>query len=803
MRILKPVSLLALSLLFVACQNTPSSSDSNSNNTSINSTLSTSSEEQSSSFSSSSSSISSSSSSQVTTSIDETKVTNVKFIIKTINLKVNEKQMLEWKIYPSTAVNKNVTFNVEDESICAVSESGELEAKSIGSTKITITTVDGGFIDDATVNVVGNEATSLKLIVPEDTLKSEKGVYYIEVGKEIQLSYIMDPSDAYNKISFSTKSGNSSAESYLSVSETGLLKAIAPKTNITVSVTSDNLLADTVKFAVLTSEKYTQEFITSKAINSLALEQQQVISGKREESIKTTGRNETTVEDYNIYTNGAEYVTSLTDNDLNKTTISHSFEGIKDNEYYFLSRNSDNKYSITSLKKAIGEGENQITLEEATKRASLAHYKSYYGVSQILKDYIINSTSYFGATSKWLQYNLNSSAELEATTYILTGSYENLSTYWAVPSLYKQLTLSFTINNDGLILGFDFTSLSYDSSYYDFEKHELKENAKTKEEYSLKFTQEVGTRSTKDNLNIDPETCYYTSFNVNTYLFEDDGYTTTFTIGDYIKYDVIDYLPSTATQIIDQINFVSSSDNNVAAYSTAGGLKAVGEGDATLTFASSRGVEATIDIHVNAGVPESISFVGIDVPGIKVNESIDSIKALVSPASAKNLYTIQIDEGSEHASLSYNQETNSYSLLGTSIGKVVLKAVSTENNEIFATKTIYVYQDILETEVLDTLLAHPYKAISEYGREYVLHFLSDGKGRITDDNDLLVTTYGSFNYSVDGYTITVTSSQSIVSYFYSLDGNLQANPDGLQIVGELRRGSTYYEKETLTFVRCD
>ncbi len=800
MRILKTVSLLALSLLFVSCsQKVPESS----NSTNTSSSTSTNNTSEISSLSSSTSSSSTSSSSSELTSIDETKVTNVKFVVKTINLKINEKVSLEWKIYPSTAVNKNVTFKVEDESICNVSPNGEIEAKKIGTTKVTVKTEDGGFIDEATINVLGNEATSLKLIVPDDTLKSSTGVYYIEVGKEIQLSYLINPSDAYNKVTFSTTNGNMSASNYLSITEDGLLKAIAPKMNISVSVTSDNLLADTVKFSVLTSEHYAQEFIAIKASNSLAIEQEQVVSGTREESIVSISRNEKTTEEYNIYNNGVEYVTSITDNDLNKTTISHSFEGIKNNEYYYLSRNTDNKYSISSEKKIIGDNDNQISLEEATKRSSLAHYKTYYGVSTILIEYIVKSNSYFGTTAKWVNYKLSTENKLESTTFSLMGSYESLSTSWMVSSLYKDLSLSFTLNNEGLILDFDFTCMSYDSSSYDFEKHELKANPKAKDTYSLKYTQEIGKRTTKENLNIDPDTCYYTSFNINTYLFVDEGYTTSFTIGDYIKYDVTNYLPSTATQIVDPINFVSSSDNNVATYSSAGGLKAVGEGNATLKFASSKGVEATIDITVNASAPESISFVGLDANGIKVNESIDSFSALVGPSSAKNLYTIQIEEGSEHASLSYNQETNTYSLTGTSLGKVVLKAISTENNEIFARKTIYVYQDILEEEVLNTLLAHPYKATSTNGREYVLHFLSDGKGRVTDDNELLETTYGSFNYSVEGFTITITSSQSIVSYFNSLDGKLQVKQNGIEIVGELRRGSSFYEKETLTFVRCD
>ena len=147
------LSFLSIGFLLASCQDNVSSSNVE-NSTSSNSTTSESVSESSSSFS---------------TSIDEN-VSNVKFIVKTINVDLNGTNKLQWKIYPNTAKNKNVSFEVEDKTIASVDNEGTIKGLKVGSTIVTITTEEGNFKDIATINVIAQQAETIKLKVPEGTL---------------------------------------------------------------------------------------------------------------------------------------------------------------------------------------------------------------------------------------------------------------------------------------------------------------------------------------------------------------------------------------------------------------------------------------------------------------------------------------------------------------------------------------------------------------------------------------------------------------------------------------------------------
>ncbi len=233
------LSFLSIGFLLASCQDNVSSSNVE-NSTSSNSTTSESVSESSSSFS---------------TSIDEN-VSNVKFIVKTINVDLNGTNKLQWKIYPNTAKNKNVSFEVEDKTIASVDNEGTIKGLKVGSTTVTITTEEGNFKDIATINVIAQQAESIKLKVPEGTLV-DNGIYLLKVGQRLQLSYEMNPTNSVNTVTFSSKDSSSGdASNYLSVSKTGLLKALKLKTKITISVTTDNLFTDSITFSVVKDSSF-------------------------------------------------------------------------------------------------------------------------------------------------------------------------------------------------------------------------------------------------------------------------------------------------------------------------------------------------------------------------------------------------------------------------------------------------------------------------------------------------------------------------------------------------------------------
>lgn len=772
------LSFLSIGFLLASCQDNVSSSNVE-NSTSSNSTTSESVSESSSSFS---------------TSIDEN-VSNVKFIVKTINVDLNGTNKLQWKIYPNTAKNKNVSFEVEDKTIASVDNEGTIKGLKVGSTIVTITTEEGNFKDIATINVIAQQAESIKLKVPEGTLV-DNGIYLLKVGQRLQLSYEMNPTNSVNTVTFSSKDSSSGdASNYLSVSKTGLLKALKLKAKITISVTTDNLFTDSITFSVVKDSIYSQVFLNQQLDKSTAIEQEKVVSGTKKIIHKKpkTSIDDETNETFNIYNNGVSRTYEVKDRYLNSTKNYEGFYGIYNNKFYQLNR-YNNTYSSSSVT-SIGEEDNQISLLEAEKQSSLAFYRSSYGFANIIKNEYVSSTSYLAYTGDWQTYTFTE----KNNTYTIEASYENKSTYFGTTSYYRTFSLMISLNEEGMITSYNFTCNDYDSQNYDFTNHKLKDNPTSLEKVEHTFTQEIGTRTNNDSFTLFPSQCYFTSYTMKTYSLDEGSYNS-FEVGDYINFKVDTFAPITATSSIDKIKFVSSSNENVASFSTAGGLKAVGEGKATLKFVSSNGVESSIEITVKYKTLESITINASD--GVQVGNILTDIEASVNSGANPN-YELSIMEGEEFATLTYNETTKKYSLLGVKEGKVVLCAKSLFDENIKTTKTIYVYNPVSEDDVLSTLLKTKYQTVAYNNKTYILVFLENGKGKVVDGFEDYSTTYGTFEYSVEGFTIKISNVKTLNNtIFYALE-DLTMDTSGLYLKGKLATNKNSYNKKEYTFTKCE
>jgi uncharacterized protein YjdB len=111
-----------------------------------------------------------------------------------LDLDKNEKYLVNYAVYPTTANNKDVTFTTE-----AVGESRKAELeykdgyilpKSVGTAKVYLTTVDGGFKDSMIVQV---DATSIQAI----SCNVEKGELFIGETASITTQFV--PINAPNK----------------------------------------------------------------------------------------------------------------------------------------------------------------------------------------------------------------------------------------------------------------------------------------------------------------------------------------------------------------------------------------------------------------------------------------------------------------------------------------------------------------------------------------------------------------------------------------------------------------------------
>ncbi len=100
-------------------------------------------------------------------------------------------------------------------------------------------------------------------------------------------------------------------------------------------------------------------------------------------------------------------------------------------------------------------------------------------------------------------------------------------------------------------------------------------------------------------------------------------------------------------------------------------------------------------------------------------------------------------------------------------------------------------------------MANKYSVNANNSRTYILQFLADGKGRIVDGFESYSTTYGTFEYSVSSYTVTVTNVKSTnTSYLYALE-NLTLSNNGLTLTGKMQTSSSTYSKQNYTFTIYD
>ena len=95
-------------------------------------------------------------------------VTGVTLDKSSISISVGYSYQLSATIAPKDAINTNITWSVEDESVATVSL-GKVSGVAVGKTTVTVTTEDGGFTASCEVEVVSEGGTDDGGETGEDT----------------------------------------------------------------------------------------------------------------------------------------------------------------------------------------------------------------------------------------------------------------------------------------------------------------------------------------------------------------------------------------------------------------------------------------------------------------------------------------------------------------------------------------------------------------------------------------------------------------------------------------------------------
>lgn len=158
---------------------------------------------------------------------EEVHVKSVSVSVSASELTEGDLTKLTVTITPSDATNKAVTFKSDNPNVIAVDSQGNIMAVGVGTAKITVTAVDGGWSASVTITVKAAGPTAVTGV------KLDKTSLDMSVGETVKLTATVEPSDADNK----GVSWKSSASDVATVDNNGNVNAVKAGT-ATITVTT-------------------------------------------------------------------------------------------------------------------------------------------------------------------------------------------------------------------------------------------------------------------------------------------------------------------------------------------------------------------------------------------------------------------------------------------------------------------------------------------------------------------------------------------------------------------------------------
>ena len=171
---------------------------------------------------------------------DPVSVTGVKLAYNDLTLKIGTSLKLVARIEPANATNKAVTWSSDNTAVATVSDAGLVEAKTVGTATITVTTADGGHTATCSFTVTTED-------VPLTGLKIAPAETHIKVGQASTLNVKYEPVTATHKeVMWET-----SDAAIVTVDQNGNLKGVAVgEATITVKSKKDETIKSTCKVIV-------------------------------------------------------------------------------------------------------------------------------------------------------------------------------------------------------------------------------------------------------------------------------------------------------------------------------------------------------------------------------------------------------------------------------------------------------------------------------------------------------------------------------------------------------------------------
>ena len=181
-------------------------------------------------------------------------VTGVSLNKSKLVLKLNAEYQLVASIAPSNATNSTVTWTSSNEEAVYVTKSGLAKGLSVGSSVVTVTTVDGGYT--ATCNVTVQEDS-----IPVTGVSVTQSSMSLEVGDKVYLEANIEPDYASNQ----NLTYSSSNEECASIDSNGLITSLAVGSSTMTVTTVDGGFTATCEVTVSEKESGGSEYVPTES----------------------------------------------------------------------------------------------------------------------------------------------------------------------------------------------------------------------------------------------------------------------------------------------------------------------------------------------------------------------------------------------------------------------------------------------------------------------------------------------------------------------------------------------------------
>ena len=660
---------------------------------------------------------------------EEIKIENIEVNKSSLSLKVGEKETLAITISPSSFKTSDLSFEYDETIISLNKTTLEIEALKEGSTTLKI---KGGSITKEVAIAVTKEevkVTSLTCSVSKKT---------INVGDTFQLEIGHLPENASEPTLF-FYSDNTSV---VSVSKTGLVKAVSKgSANVLVSVQGDTSVP-TLTIAITVSEdkeEVNRDNLIQKIEEASSNEASDINGGSLSITTKMYNRASSSfTNNFSIYSD--RIYNNITGFDGNSYTLAY-MKG-KDGYLYTDIINSDN---TSNKSKNFIEDNSPFSSSYSNAKANqlignVAFYAENissvytYGIGSYIENDIINSI-FLGYTSS--KYSVITSIENGVTLSLKRETYTTKEIY----------------NMEILFKDKNFSKITYDYKCYNeadiSEDYIPNEGASTKEDYHLEANFTKGERNEETNQRVNYEDFYFSDFDVN-FSSGTVKNGTAFFRGETITYALKSFAPLDASETIDRIEVISSSNEDVISVSgNKLAMIAVGEGNASVTL-KSKNVTKTYDLTVNLQSATSITLSDEFKDVISSDESI-RFKYTLEPWGAIDDITVNLtEESKQYATLTKLGDyytLKPVSNFNVDMASVTLEFRSESSPSINMDKVVTINKKLTPIEVKTALTSN--KFVSEANRDF------DNMKVVTtfdDDQNCVVTVYNKAGSVFDKFT---------------------------------------------------